>query len=153
MSTVINLWKCHVTFTCVSNRDYLYILFVGVEAGNTIVEFRNSAERKVTKLIHLSADEIYYEPNFYAIIGSDEFAVYEEGLLSKCKSIVNVNPKEIEPWSYKAKVSKESLNKVNVKNMIYPLGTRKYYEFKHLEESIFCLPELNFIFVEFDVSV
>lgn len=120
-----------------SSYDYNFVLFIGVEVGNTIVNFRNNKDEYVTKLLHITGDEIYYEPNFYAEVDNDFFAVYEERLLSKCKSIKNINPKKIEPWSYNGKISKEALNKVKVRKMIYPLGSRKYFEFKHLDESIF----------------
>lgn len=120
-----------------SSYDYYFVLFVGVEVGNTEINFRNNKDKYISKLIHVNGDEIYYEPNFYAEIDSDNFSVYEERLLSKCKSIKNINPGKLEAWSYDGKFSKEALNKINVKNMIYPLGARKYIEFKHLEESIF----------------
>lgn len=120
-----------------SSYDFQYVLFVGVDVGNTIINFRNHEDKMITKLIHLTGDEMYYEPNFYANVARDSFALYEENLLSKCKSIMNVDTTKVEPWSYVGKVKKQALNKLDVKKMIYPLGTRKYYELKHLEESIF----------------
>ena len=120
-----------------ASYDYQYVLFIGVQAGNTLINFRNSEDKIISKLIHLSSDELYYEPNFYASVKSDEFSFYEENLLSKCKSIMNIDSSKVIPWSYDGKVKKQALNKVQIKNMVYPLGARKYYELSHLEESLF----------------
>ena len=120
-----------------NTSDYSYIFFIGVDTGNTIIYFKNVRSKVSNKIIHVAADEIYYEPNFFAHISKDSFSLYEENLLSKCKSMLNIQKNDITTWSYDGKVSKSSLNKQKISKMVYPLGTRKYYELKHLNESIF----------------
>lgn len=120
-----------------ANSDFYFVFFMGIEPGNTIVKFLDSKSQITSKIVHLSAQEVYYEPNFYADIETDMISMYEEGLMSDCLSILNVNPKEIESWSMVKDAKKESLNTINFENMRYPLGARKYLKLNHLNEPIF----------------
>ncbi|MEE2671173.1 MAG: hypothetical protein VYA54_05655 [Bdellovibrionota bacterium] len=120
-----------------ANSDFYFVFFMGIEPGNTIVKFLDSKSQITSKIVHLSAQEVYYEPNFYADIETDLISMYEEGLMSDCLSILNVNPKEIESWSMVKDAKKESLNTINFENMRYPLGARKYLKLNHLNEPIF----------------
>jgi hypothetical protein len=120
-----------------NDSEYNYIMFIGVSAGNSIIHFKKSNNKITNKIIHITNNEIYYEPNFYAEIKVDRFNLYEENLLSKCKSILDVDEEKIKPWSFEGNSTKTSLNNHEIGQMLYPLGTRKYYELKHLNESIF----------------
>jgi uncharacterized protein YuzE len=117
--------------------DYSYILFVGVDPGNTIVNFLNIKNEISNKIIHLTEKEIYYDPNFYAEILDDKVELFKEGLLSKCKGLLSVDENEIKSWSFDSKIKKKSINRYSLGRMIYPVGTRKYMELSHLDESIF----------------
>ncbi|MFT6633061.1 MAG: hypothetical protein ACJAS4_003030 [Bacteriovoracaceae bacterium] len=119
------------------NADYSYILFLGVDPGNTIVNFKNIKNEISNKIIHLTEKEIYYDPNFYAEILDDKVELFKEGLLSKCKGLLNIEVDKIKSWSFDGKVTKKSLNSYSLGRMIYPIGTRKYMELSHLDESIF----------------
>ena len=120
-----------------ADSDYSYILFLGVNPGNTIINFKDVDNNITNKIIYLSAKEIYYEPNFYANIKKDTLSLYEEGLRSKCLGMLDIANEKVEPWSFKGDISKLSLNTHTVNNMVYPLGTRKYFELSHFEKSIF----------------
>jgi hypothetical protein len=120
-----------------NDSDYSYIMFIGVKTGNSIIHFKKSNNQITNKIIHISSNEIYYEPNFYATIKSDTFSLYEENLLSKCKSLLDVDEEKIKPWSFEGKSSKTTLNTHEIGKMLYPLGTRKYYELSHLNENVF----------------
>ncbi len=128
-------------YDVVSREDssYNYILFVGVDPGNAILNFKRVDRKIINKLVYVSEEEIFYEPNFYAKIKSDQFSVYSEGLLSKCKALVNIKADKIKPWNYEGRVKKENLNTVSLSSMIYPLGAKKYIEMSYegLKENIF----------------
>ncbi|MBD66923.1 MAG: hypothetical protein CME62_17100 [Halobacteriovoraceae bacterium] len=149
------------------NRDdseYYFVLFIGVQSGNNLLNFNTIDRETVTKIVYLAADEIYYEPNFYAKVKKDTFYLYEEGLASNCKPLLDIKSDDISTWSYKGEVAKDSLNKYIVKNMQYPVGLRKYYELKHLKESVFIgkwrqeslvVPTeayINYVISKFDLS-
>ena len=120
-----------------ADSDYSYILFVGVDLGNTVAMFKNTKNEISSKIIHITEDEILFDPNFYAEILGDEIAFYQENLTTECKSIMNVSKNKIKPWSFESKKTTKSLNIVEFDKMIYPLGSRKYFELSHLEEPIF----------------
>lgn len=128
-------------YNVVSREDseYNYVLFVGVEAGNAILNFKRVDRKIINKLVYLAEDEIFYEPNFYAQIKSDSFSVYREGLLTKCKSLVNIKTDKVKPWNYAGKVKKQDLNTVRLSEMTYPVGSKKYVELSYegLSENIF----------------
>ena len=120
-----------------AESDYNYVLFVGADSGNTIVYFKLSNNKITNKIVHITEDEMYYEPNFYAEIKKDSVSFYKETLLSKCKSILPITSGSMKTWSYDGKIKKDTLNEFSINKMIYPVGTRKYMELNHLEESIF----------------
>jgi hypothetical protein len=120
-----------------SESDYYYILFIGLKPGNSVVYFKNNQNQVTSKIVHFSEKEIYFEPNYYTEVLNEELNLYQESLLSKCKSLLDIENDTIESWSYEGNISKEALNTHVVDRMLYPLGTRKYFEFKHVKESIF----------------
>ncbi|MBT4791912.1 MAG: hypothetical protein HON90_10100, partial [Halobacteriovoraceae bacterium] len=120
-----------------SAANYMYVLFVGVNVGNTVIYFKNIKGEVTSKIVSLVDKEVYYEPNFYAEVVNEVFELYQEEPLSKCKGILNINKDSISAWSFESQVTKESINRYSISRMIYPLGTRKYFELKHLEENIF----------------
>lgn len=120
-----------------NESDYYYVFFMGVPEGNTIVNYKNFKNELMTKIIYLSEDEVYYDPNFYAEIKNDSFRLFEEGVMSNCKTMLPVQQSKISTWAFDAKIKKESLNGFSVPHSIYPVGSRKYYELNHLPEPIY----------------
>ena len=117
--------------------DYSFILFIGVETGNTIISFKTVKNKTVSKIIHLEDSELYYEPNFYVEVKSDEFELTEEYLLSKEKGPLSLDPNQVTGLTFSEKFKKLTSNRYKVKNVLYPLGMRSYMELKHLNESIY----------------
>lgn len=119
------------------DSDFNYILFLGVSSGNTIIYFRTLTNDIVSKIIYVKDETIYFEPNLYTEVVKDEFSIYEDNLLGKDLTQLNVHSKEIENFSSNYNVENLSFNRLRLKKAIYPTGTRKYQEYKHLKESIF----------------
>lgn len=120
-----------------SDSEYFYIMFIGVNPGNTVLYFRTLDNQTISKIVHVTDETVYYEPNFYTEVNGDEYSVFEESLLSKDTTALSVNSKEIENFSSEYKIENLAFNRLGIKNAVYPFGTRKYQEFKHLNESIF----------------
>lgn len=120
-----------------NNSDFNYILFLGVDTGNIIVNYKDTQSRILTRLIHLSAGEIYYDPNFYADFTLERISLYEENVFTNCLSLLDVGSDQVNPWAFDFKVIKENTNAISIRNSVYPLGARKYFEIKHLQEPIF----------------
>lgn len=119
------------------DSDYSYIMFVGVVPGNKIISFRTYRNEVTSKIVHISEDEIYFDTNFYNQVESDEFELFEENLLSKETGLLSVNENEIVDLAYDTKFTKKTVNRFQLGKSLYPVGARKYYELKHLNESVF----------------
>lgn len=120
-----------------ASSDFYFIAFLGLDPGNTIVNYKRSNSEVVTKIIHLAGDELYYDPNFYAEFNQDTFGLFEEGLLSDCPSRLDIRSSNIKPWAHSGVFKKASLNSFEAKNVAYPMGSRKYVQLDHLTEPIF----------------
>lgn len=120
-----------------SDSEYSFILFVGVEAGNSIISFKTINNKTINKIIYIGEDELYYEPNFYLDIKKDSFELFEEYLLTKDVGELNIDPKDIEGLTFQNSFSKRTSNIYGVNKVKYPIGTRSYIELKHLDESIY----------------
>jgi hypothetical protein len=120
-----------------SESDYSFIMFIGAEAGNTIINFKSSLGNGLSKIIHIKNDEIYYEPNFYLNNEIDQFTLFEEYLLTKDQTQLSLDPAQIRGLTFNNKLKKITNNKYRLDRVVYPLGMRSYLELKHLEESVY----------------
>lgn len=119
------------------DAEYNYVFFVGVDAGNTILTYKNFSNEQTSKIIHLSEDEIYYDSNVYVEELKDSFTICEESLLSKEAKEVSVAERKINSFSFDSEIKIKSMNSVAVDRSLYPLGTRKYFSIKDENEEIF----------------
>lgn len=120
-----------------AESDFYFVFFMGVEPGNTIIKFLDIQNRVTSKIVHLSSEEIYYEPNFYFDSESEVISFYEQSPLSECLALLSLSASELSPWAMDKEAKKENLNTFLYENMRYPLGSRKYYKLGHLEEPVF----------------
>lgn len=114
-----------------------YLMFMGVEPGNHILNFKTYKNVVTSKIIHVGSDEIYFDYNYYVGVDRDRFETFEESLLSQELSMVSVAENQVVELAYDADIKKETINSFEMKNLIYPAGGRKYYEFNHLREPIY----------------
>jgi len=120
-----------------ADSDFNYILFVDAMPGNTIINFLNTKNETISKIIHLEAEEVYFEPNFYREVNEDEFDLNEENLLSKTIAPLSVDSADIMGLTFDSDFKKLTLNKYQVGNVLYPVGTRSYIQLNHLRETVF----------------
>ncbi|MEX1099410.1 MAG: hypothetical protein WEB87_03220, partial [Bacteriovoracaceae bacterium] len=120
-----------------TESDYSFILFVGVDPGNKIASFKTYKNEVASKIIHIASDEIYFDFNFYEEVKNDEFELYEENLLSKETGILSLDEDEVVDLAFESEFIKKTVNRMEVPRALYPVGSRKYYELRHLRESVF----------------
>lgn len=119
------------------NDEYSFILFIGVDTGNSILNFKTIKNKTVSKIIHIEDSEIYYEPNFYVEKVNDDFELNEEYLLSKEKGPLSIDPNEVIGLTFSGKIKKLTTNRYRINKVNYATGMRSYVELKHLSESVF----------------
>lgn len=120
-----------------SYSDYSYILFLGVEAGNGILNIKDSHNNIVSKIVHVSENAVLFEATDIDTISRAKVAFFEEAPLSKCKAMINIEKDDLASFSSEPKMSKNSLNTIGMFGEKVFKNTRNYYELKHLTESIF----------------
>lgn len=120
-----------------SDSDFNYILFVGINPGNSTLSFRTNKGEVTSKIVHVENDYILFDSNFYIEHKRDKVDLFEEYLLSKKPNPLSIRVSDVKNFSYDTKYSKKAINSIESNRSLYPLGTRKYLELSHLNESIF----------------
>lgn len=119
------------------DAEYIYILYVGVEAGNTILTYKSWKNETSSKIIHVANDEIYYDFNLYVEESQDQFEICEESVLSKKPTEYYLSSNEVKSFSFDTKIKNLGLNTFGIDRSVLPLGTRKYYSLGDAENNIF----------------
>lgn len=117
--------------------DYHYVLYAGIKPGNTLLRLLNFNGEIAEKIIHITENEIFYERVSYIASHFEKFEVRESRLLGKKGYELNIDGDNISYFNTKTKSKNISINTYKIKNPLLVLGMRKYYEFNHLEHSIF----------------
>jgi hypothetical protein len=117
--------------------EYSHILFIGVDPGNHILQYKNTKGDITSKIVYINDEEIFYESNFYKRYGKDTFKLRELDILSKVASDLNIDSEKVIQLTDDKRSKKINLNTYQFNNSLYPFGTRKYYELKHLKDSLF----------------
>lgn len=120
-----------------ADSDFYYILFIGVEPGNKIISFKTYKREVASKIIHVAQDEIYFDFNYYAAEKNDEFELFEDHLLSKESAVLSLSEENITDLQFDSLIEQLTLNRYQVKRALYPVGTRKYFELKHMKRPIY----------------
>lgn len=146
------------------NSDYVYILFINVKPGNYFLEYKTSKGNLTNKIVHIEQEKVYFDSNYYVNEKSDQFALYENDLLTKCAYEVDVASDQLINIADQVYSNKLNINNYKFENIIYPLGTRKYYELKYENSSIFIgrqeskrvvIPSsdyVNYLYEQFNIS-
>ncbi|MBC75737.1 MAG: hypothetical protein CME64_06955 [Halobacteriovoraceae bacterium] len=119
------------------DSEYAFILFIGVEPGNRILSFKTYKNEVTSKIVHLVQDELYFDFNFYHKEKNDFFGLYEDNLLSQENSVLSLDENQIVDLAYESKIDKKTVNEFSISKALYSVGTRKYYELRHQEDSLF----------------
>lgn len=119
------------------SSDYSYILLTNIAPGNYFLEYKKGTGEKISKIVHIESQKVYYDTNFYVNETKDQFALYENDLLTRCAYEVDLDSERLVSISDEQKSKKVNTNNYQFKKTSYPLGTRKYYEIKYKNMSLF----------------
>jgi hypothetical protein len=119
------------------NSDYAYIMFAGVNPGNTLLTYTTKDREIASKIVFVSESEIYFDTNEYIRKTIDSFELYENHLLGQENVELMIPNDAINILASNKTTKKLSINKYQYQNLIFPLGTRQYSELRHLNDSIY----------------
>ena len=126
------------TFKEVDEGDnYRFILFVGVEPGNTMIQYLTLNEEIGEKIVHLVEDHVFYESNTYLESRKEKIELFETKVLGKKDLELNIEPEDINYFNSNIKSKSIGINLYEMDVPIMPLGMRKYLELNHLGETIY----------------
>ena len=117
--------------------DYRFILYVGVEPGNTLIQYLTLNNEVGEKIVHLVEDHVLYESNTYIESKKEKIELYETKLLGKNDLELSIDGDDIRYFNTGIGAKSIGLNLYEVERPVLPLGMRKYLELKHLGESIY----------------
>lgn len=135
-------------------ETYRYKLFLGINAGNMLITYRDFNGVETSKIVHIHERELTFDANLYESAQDLKVSFYEEGLLSKEISPLIIKGDQVRVFATEKVSTKlnQNTHKLNFKKHL--LGERKYLEVNHLDEPIFVgikentkvvLPSENFI--------
>lgn len=117
--------------------DFRYQLFVGVQAGNALLSYKDSRNNVTSKIIHIHEHELTFESNFYEDIVDEDIKLFEEDLLGKEKTPLIISSEQVKQFA-----SDKTAKKIN--NHTYRMdfdrilsGSRRYLELTHQDEPVF----------------
>ncbi len=118
------------------NESYEFVYFANIPSGNLLVSFETN-KKVINKIIHIHERELTYEKNIVEDFGIVQISMFEDNLLAKEKTPLNINAEELTEFTQQPRTEKTSLNtyKIPVGHGLY--GERLYLEMAHLNESIF----------------
>ncbi|MBL7665396.1 MAG: hypothetical protein JNM93_09695 [Bacteriovoracaceae bacterium] len=117
--------------------NYSYLLFIGVEAGNTLLTYKTKDNEIANKVAFLTENEVYFEINEYVRKNKDEFSLVENQILGTEHLELNIAPNEMSLLASDVSPKKKGQNVYYYNNVLYPVGARQYNELRHLGESVF----------------
>jgi vacuolar-type H+-ATPase subunit F/Vma7 len=117
--------------------SYRFILFVGVEPGNTLIQYLTLNEEVGEKIVHLVEDHVFYESNTFIESEKEKIELYETKVLGKKDLELNIEGEDIAFFNSGIKSKSIGLNLYEIDTPIMPLGMRKYLELSHLVETIY----------------
>lgn len=120
-----------------TGNDYLYQLFVGVNAGNALLSYKDMNGDVISKIIHVHEQELTYESYFAVDVKSERVELFEEGLLGKEKIALGISSSNVVQFATTKKAQKLTTNKFKTDFKKTLLGGRKYLELTHQEEPVF----------------
>ncbi len=117
--------------------DYRFVLYVGVEPGNTLIQYLTLNDEIGEKIVHLVEDHVLYESNTYIQSKKEKIELFETKLLGKNDLELNIDSDDVRYFNTGLGSKSIGLNLYEVERPILPLGMRKYLELRHLGESIY----------------
>lgn len=117
--------------------DYSYILFAGVEPGNTEISFVKGRNKRVNKLALIEEETVYYEPNIFLRNNDGSISLFEKSLLSQNESPLNIDGEKIKSLVNDKESKKMAMNEYDIYSDHYSYGQRKYLEFRHMNMPFF----------------
>jgi hypothetical protein len=114
-----------------------YVLFLGVQTGNTLIRYQLDNKESAQKIIYIGDGEMYFEDADFVASERELFTFSTRTLLGKKSKELNVEAEMIGIFGTKTTSKKKALNAYELKLPEMVVGSRKYLEFKHMPATLY----------------
>lgn len=114
-----------------------YVLFLGVQTGNTLLRYHLDNKETAQKIIYIGDGEMYFEDSEFVTSERELYSFTTRTLLGKKAKELNVEASLIGLFGTKTTSKKKALNAYELKIPEMVAGSRKYLEFKHMPATLY----------------
>ena len=132
-----NVIKLNGDFKRTESDDFRYQLFIGIQAGNTLLTYKRRNGEVVNKIVHVHEHELTYDANFYEDVVNEKIRLYEEDLLAKESSPLIISGEQVKIFATQNTAKKINDHTYKMNFGTSHLGGRRYLELYHQNEPIF----------------
>jgi len=114
-----------------------YILFIGVEPGNTLLGYKHSSGKIAEKIILVVDDELFYDEGFIIKGKRAVFSIWETNVMGNENRELNIDGKLIKYFNRDVNAKNLALNHYEINTPYLPYGSRYYYKLEHISDDMF----------------
>ncbi|MBL6988964.1 MAG: hypothetical protein ISR65_04270 [Bacteriovoracaceae bacterium] len=118
-------------------NDYSYVLFAGVDTGNTLISFETLDGEYGEKVIFVSDKQIYFEANAFYDSSLKQVALYQKNILSNRSIELNLDVDDLFYFNSNKKTKRVGTNLYQYQVPMLPTGFRQYLDIRHLDMDLY----------------
>jgi hypothetical protein len=119
-----------------TNVGAAYVMYAGVRSGNVVISYFLSNKESAQKVIYVGEGEMYFDAPTFTRSGRETYTFMTRNLLAHKRKELVISGSDITFLDTNINAKKKALNAYEIKIPAMPSGMRKYFEFKHLKDSI-----------------
>lgn len=120
-----------------SSSGASFVLYAGVKSGNILIRYLLSNKDSSQKIVYVGDGEMYYEDAEFKNLGRETFTFTTRNVLGQKRKELIIDGNDINYFYTNITAKKKALNAYDMKIPTLASGMRKYFEFKHLNDSVF----------------
>lgn len=114
-----------------------YIMFLGVQTGNTLLRYLLSNKETAQKIIHVGDGEMFFEDSDFVNTQRELYTFTTRSLLGRKSKELNIDGSQVGIFGTKTTSKKKALNAYEIKVPEMIAGSRKYLEFTHMPTTLY----------------
>ncbi len=114
-----------------------YVMYAGVKTGNILIRYLLDNKESSQKIVYVGDGEMYFEDPKFINGERETFTFTTRNLLGHKKKELVIDGGAISFFNTNNIAKKKALNAYEIKVPSLASGMRKYFEFKHLNDSVF----------------
>ncbi len=109
-------------------EDYRYVLYIGVESGNTLISYYTDIGMIADHIVHLVEDELTYAVGMMNSHGREEIELFERNIMSRQAQNLTIPHQNVNYFNQKSNTQRIALNRYGINRPMRPVTMRRYYE-------------------------